>query len=343
MKNQNCLYLALVFSILLTSRVSVFSADGASSPPTKHMLTGGVAHSEELAPLPLSLEPGKTFSGLQDLQPLVDSTGIINQQPTSPAQKYSVSKYPMKKGAINSTVNYQKQQAALGNKVSKQFKDYLQHQAKQGNTGTVGLTNFLQTGRSHAPSTLPKPAPGTGSIFLKQGPKLSGCVKQQVAPRRFIIPSWLAGAWARTESNELSRIQLPNHHALKPAGKTTAKVKDTFGNYRDTKGQIWQVFDPKNASGSVDRGDAIDYHNVSYYDLATTSDTMAIVKVRATHVVVSKKTHLIVSAYQDEELNTYTKLAAKRLRTDSSVKVFDQKGKATLLTKATSVENKLSI
>jgi len=166
---------------------------------------------------------------------------------------------------------------------------------------------------------------------------ISGTVKSP-KERRFKIPAWMAGVWQRSDSNELSRVSLPSGKHLKPAGHNVASVRDTFGTYRDESGQIWQVFDPRKATGSIDRGADIDYHTVTAYDIIINGSDAPIVSVRATHVTVSKHTHRVVESYQDEELNTYSKTADGRLRTDSSVKVFDAQGKPQLLTTALSME-----
>lgn len=94
----------------------------------------------------------------------------------------------------------------------------------------------------------------------------------------------------------------------------------------------------KTAVGLGDRGTAIDYHTVTAYDIIANGSDAPVVAVRATHVIVSKSTHRVVSSFQDEELNTYSKTDDGKLRTDSSVKVFDAKGKPQLLTTALSME-----
>jgi hypothetical protein len=168
--------------------------------------------------------------------------------------------------------------------------------------------------------------------------------RQRIAlqEKSFKIPSWMAGVWQRSDSNEVSRVLVASGKALKPAGHGVASVKDTFGTFHDENGQIWQVFDPRKARGSIDRGSQIDYHTVTAYDIIVTASGAAVVVVRATHAMVNKSTHRIVSAFQDEELNTYSKMPDGRLRTDSSVKVFDAQGKPQLLTKAISAEVRLA-
>ena len=158
---------------------------------------------------------------------------------------------------------------------------------------------------------------------------------------RFIIPNWLAGQWKRTESKETKRVKLPEGTELKTAGTTAANVIDTFGTYLDGDGRIWQVFDPKRASGQVDRGDFIDHHRVMKYKIEILGPDSVMVEVVASHLVVNKQKNQIVKSFQDEELNTYTLLKNGNAKTESSVKVFDQLGKPVLLTHAVSYVSKI--
>ena len=340
-------------------------ADEKVLAPNSRVLSGGIVHSEQLAPLPPGLQPGKQFAGIESLDPsgmhrselapsqtsgpAVNTPGSVSS-PAAPqplqsgsgkktlGQTFSLSQYP-KQGNVKTVSNFQKNQAQMNSQISAQFKDYMKQQAKLGNRGTVGLQNFLDAKKDNG--TLTKHMVGRAGQSNGQSNGQANKPATKAPLVQFIIPNWLAGVWSRTESNEVSRTELPAGRKVKPVGKTVAKVMDSFGNARDAKGEIWQVFDPTKASGSVDRGQAIDYHNVSYYNITKLADKKALVKVRATHVVVNKKTRRIVTAYQDEEFNTYTEITPTLLRTDSSVKVFDTKGKPTLLTTATSTESKL--
>ncbi len=88
-------------------------------------------------------------------------------------------------------------------------------------------------------------------------------------------------------------------------------VTDKFGTYQDRLGLIWQLFEPEHAVGSIDRGSSVDYHAVTDYQLMSMGANVAIVAVQACHAVVDKKTKKVISAYQDEELNTYTGFRAE--------------------------------
>lgn len=189
----------------------------------------------------------------------------------------------------------------------------------------------------HSDSLPPLPAKyRAGAFFGAYGlPSLTG---QREAPVnvQFKIPDWLAGKWERSHSVETQRIELPSNKALKPAGMTMAKSQDVFGTYKDKNGQIWQVFSSNHATGEVDRGEYVDRHTVTKYNLDVINARTAVVEVRAFHLIVSKKTQRIVQSYQDEEFNTYDLLGEGVVKTDSSVKVFDGDGNPQMLTRSNS-------
>jgi hypothetical protein len=203
--------------------------------------------------------------------------------------------------------------------------------------GRIRLTG----GVVHSERLAPVPAatqPGkTFNLAAAFGPTTS-----KAPPTKFAVPNWLAGTWERTQSTETSRVNLATNTHARPSGTSVTKVTDKFGTFTDAQGRIWQIFDPRKATGQIDRGNVMDYHRVSTYDLITRGDKVAIVEVTALHLVVNKKTQKIISTFQDEELNTYTQLADGQLRTDSSVKMFDSHGKPIYLTHSTSLESRIA-
>jgi hypothetical protein len=163
---------------------------------------------------------------------------------------------------------------------------------------------------------------------------------QSVGPSvKVEVPFWLAGQWVRSESNESSRVELPSGKALKAVGKQKAAVTDVFGMGKDASGKVWMVV-PLHNRGSVDRGIAIDRSQVNKYELILTGKTSALIKVEASHSVIDKKTHKVIQAYQDEEFNEYSLVSDGLVKTESSVKVFDQMGRPKLLTRAVSMEKR---
>jgi hypothetical protein len=364
--NKNLAVLSLILALLFPS--PGLADDTKSSAGTPHMLLGGVTHSEELPPLPDQLKTGNVFneSSLRPasaiaptpqtiLQPRTPPRAVVmpptqpvrtaTPQVTSPVPSYKQpttgAKQPMQLNAKTVKPNANQSQLAV-----KQLNAYLKQQAKLGNVGTAGLQNYTHRTQSTMqphPATFPGKtltASASTGQSITSSPPLKQLIKANIPVIRFQIPAWLAGRWSRTDSTELSRTELPSHKVLKATGKTTTRVTDSFGTYKDSKGIIWQIFDPTKTSGSIDRGANIDYHTVSSYDLQATTDKQVVVRLRATHVVVNKITRKIVMSYQDEELNSFNRIDATRLRTDSSTKVFNFKGKPTLLTTASSFENK---
>jgi hypothetical protein len=175
-----------------------------------------------------------------------------------------------------------------------------------------------------------------GAFFGAYGlPNLHGQREQKVN-LQFKIPNWLAGKWQRTHSMETQRTELPSGKKLATAGLSKAKTADVFGSYRDKNGQIWQMFSSDHASGEVDRGDFTDRHTVTKYNLEIVGAKTVVVELRAYHLVFGKKQQRIVQSYQDEEFNTYTLMTDGKVKTDSSVKVFDGDGAPKLLTRSQS-------
>ena len=195
-------------------------------------------------------------------------------------------------------------------------------------------TMKLRTGITHSEALAPIPQiQRPGRLF--RGDAVSAGAQRM---KRMKVPDWLAGIWQRYEAREISRIELPSGRKAKPVGNQVARVRDVFGTYRDSNGQVWQLFNPAKATGQVDRGLSIDYHRVHSYDLVITGPKTAVVEVQATHTLVSKANRRIASVYQDEELNKYSLLPDGKLQTDSSVKVFNMDGKPFLLTRTMSAE-----
>jgi hypothetical protein len=171
--------------------------------------------------------------------------------------------------------------------------------------------------------------------------KAAAQINASASAKRFPVPMWLAGVWQRKQAMETSRTQLPSGKQQRPVGLSVARVTDNFGTVKDKQGHIYQLFDPEHSSGQVDRGNTVDAERVVDYKLQILDDHRVLVVARAWHAQLKKSNHQIVSAYQDEEFNTYTSLGPGFLRTDSSVKVFDVHGKPTLLTKTVSNESRI--
>lgn len=164
---------------------------------------------------------------------------------------------------------------------------------------------------------------------------------QKSEAQRYEVPDWLAGVWQRTQMTETKRTSLPGNKVEKTSGTSTAVVTDAFGTYRDKNGRIYQLFDAHAPAGQVDRGATIDIEHVFDYRLKVLDDKRALVQAKAWHVQIGKFDKRLITAYQDEEFNIYTSLGPGKLRTDSSVKVFDKLGKPTFITQSFSSETRI--
>ena len=370
----------ITFVWLLSSTTRVLSADAQENQQTR-LLTGGVSHSESLPPLPDSVQAGQVFSGFQvnlTRDELANETAAAatsalpagGQTKASSAVHAVTTPKTTAQGAASRNQLLQRsaalsQQKAAGAvpppRVSSPLKGNLAavqppsknrpsaEAIKAALSAYAGQRNLAGV----APSiSQPRPSAQQSGFLRSQNAQsasglsqpLRGSANQQrfaLKEKNFKIPAWLAGVWQRSESNEIGRV-LADGKQLKPAGHSVANVKDRFGTFRDQSGQIWQVFDPRQATGSIDRGSAVDHHTVTGYDIVLVGNYAAVVVVRAAHAIVNKSTHRISQSFQDEELNTYSKMPDGRLRTDSSVKVFDGKGKPQLLTRAISMEVRIA-
>jgi hypothetical protein len=164
---------------------------------------------------------------------------------------------------------------------------------------------------------------------------------QKSEAQKFEVPDWLAGVWQRTQMTETKRTSLPGNKSEKASGTSTAVVTDAFGTYRDKNGRIYQLFDAHAPAGQVDRGATIDIEHVFDYRLKVLDNKRALVQAKAWHVQIGKFDKRLITAYQDEEFNVYTSLGPGKLRTDSSVKVFDKLGKPTFITQSFSSETRI--
>jgi hypothetical protein len=350
--------------------VTIGESANAQERSSTTLLQAGISHSEMLPALPPNQQVGQVFDGFneqpnlnEEAQEAIRQTKQSVQQPlkTTPVQNLPGTRQSNPKSAAappqKSTAKAmlskmrpgsakppaQPSQADIAAAIQYYANQRYQHGAPQQHVSrpqSSTLQSQTQTGTrtsANGQSTSMLNGYGWSRQACSSSQRNSSSVKSP-AERRFRIPAWMAGVWQRSDSNELSRVSLPSGKRLKAVGYSVAGAKDSFGTYRDESGQIWQVFDPRNATGSMDRGTAIDYHTVTAYDIIISGNDAPVVAVRATHVIVSKSTHRVVSSFQDEELNTYSKTPDGKLRTDSSVKVFDAKGKPQLLTTALSME-----
>ncbi len=299
-----------------------FQGKSYQSPGT-FRLSGGVSHSESLEPMDEREQVGKVFkgSGAGGSGPSGSTSPGVGKGSGSPTGKGSGA------GAGKVTGN-----GAPGRTAG-----------KGSAIGTTSKSSGIGTGPGKGPVRIERPTLPAYQITKPPSLRSSTTTKPPPVPtfeitdNRYEVPAWLAGTWQRTDATEVSRTELPSGKKLLAVGKQPARTTDTFGSYRDSEGRIWQNFKPSKKYGQTDRGAAMDYHRVLRWGLEIIGRS-ALVTVQAAHVIVNKKTRKVTSVFQDEEMNRYQLLVDGKLRTDSSVKVFNGDGEAVLQTRSVSNE-----
>ena len=297
-------------------------------------LSGGITHSESLEPLPESERvgavqgAGSTAANSNAAVPNTATPSNSSPALVNPYRHSSASSSSTSPAVNNPTGN----NPAASNPVTSQTQmpPETESQARQRNLLMYSRTPHIDPGQALYKKRLREAAEQSVLLTAARRPG-----RLQIK-----VPFWLAGQWQRTETNELSRKELPSGKELKPIGKQTARVTDHFGSYKDRRGNVFMIV-PLGAGGAVDRGFAVDYHSVKKYEMILDGKNSAVIKVQAVHKVVSKKEKRVVEAYQDEELNRYTLIRDGLVKNDSSVKVFDQLGQAKLITRAVSTERRV--
>ena len=303
------------------------------------LLKGSVQHSETLPPLKLE-EISKHFSLKRETDLAAPPEKESKNKPAAPAESFpkparSVDKAikqatqppraPLKKPLPSSSG-----QSVPGIKphisTLKEFNSKFAKVAVGGGyyavvpAGQSGQVHKLQANAEAPHSSGTAGAAGRLSalapVASAEQAKLKGNV-QSVSETviRFAVPMWLAGVWQRKQMTETARTQLPSGKQLRPLGASIARVTDNFGTVKDKEGHILQLFDPAHSTGQVDRGATVDVEHVFDYKLQILDDKRVLVIARAWHAQLSKLSHKVVSAYQDEEFNTYTSLPGICART----------------------------
>lgn len=307
--------LLMELSFQQSSSQEFFALAAQAQEKATFKLSGGISHSDSLEPLPVSERVGAALGG--NLGATVPSN--IPPSNTPPANTPPALVNPYRNSNASSGIN-----PAVTSPVR------VQPQVPPPNQLYYSRTPHIDPGQALYRKRLREAAEQNLLATTSRRP-----TRVQIK-----VPFWLAGQWQRTETNELSRKELPSGKELKAVGKQVARVTDVFGTYKDRRGNVFMIV-PLGAGGAVDRGFAVDYHRVKKYEMILDGKNSAVIKVQASHQVVSKKDKRVVEAYQDEELNRYTLIRDGLVKNDSSVKVFDQLGQPKLITRAVSTERRV--
>ncbi|MFA7338114.1 MAG: hypothetical protein WC028_15110 [Candidatus Obscuribacterales bacterium] len=307
--------LLMELSFQQSSSQEFFALAAQAQEKATFKLSGGISHSDSLEPLPVSERVGAALGG----NPAATVPSNIPPSNTPPANTPPALVNPYRNSNASSGIT-----PAVTSPVR------MQPQVPPPNQLYYSRTPHIDPGQALYRKRLREAAEQNLLATTSRRP-----TRVQIK-----VPFWLAGQWQRTETNELSRKELPSGKELKAVGKQVARVTDVFGTYKDRRGNVFMIV-PLGAGGAVDRGFAVDYHRVKKYEMILDGKNSAVIKVQASHQVVSKKDKRVVEAYQDEELNRYTLIRDGLVKNDSSVKVFDQLGQPKLITRAVSTERRV--
>jgi hypothetical protein len=313
---------AFVAAFLVICASSSFATDDAgSNDKLSVLLQAGISHSAFLPPLKMNdidkqispkIPPVKAPQVLQLPQPTQKIVAPPLLKPTVKDPAQALRKELGNLDNVDRATAYQK---------------LLNLSAQKGNkSASTPIKGIAVIHREEAKTPLQKP-------------KVEAAQKSEA--QKFEVPGWLAGVWQRTQMTETKRTSLPGNKSEKTSGTSTAVVTDAFGTYRDKNGHIYQLFEAHAPAGRVDRGATIDIEHVFGYRLKILDSKRALVQAKAWHVQMGKFDKRLITAYQDEEFNVYTSLGPGKLRTDSSVKVFDQSGNPTFITQSFSSETRI--
>jgi hypothetical protein len=307
--------LLMELSFQQSSSQEFFALAAQAQEKATFKLSGGISHSDSLEPLPVSERVGAALGG----NPAATVPSNIPPSNTPPANTPPALVNPYRNSGASSGIT-----PAATSPIR------MQPQVPPPNQLYYSRTPHIDPGQALYRKRLREAAEQNLLATTSRRP-----TRVQIK-----VPFWLAGQWQRTETNELSRKELPSGKELKAVGKQVARVTDVFGTYKDRRGNVFMIV-PLGAGGAVDRGFAVDYHRVKKYEMILDGKNSAVIKVQASHQVVSKKDKRVVEAYQDEELNRYTLIRDGLVKNDSSVKVFDQLGQPKLITRAVSTERRV--
>jgi hypothetical protein len=188
-------------------------------------------------------------------------------------------------------------------------------------TAAPSHSMFLQAGISHAEHLAPVQGMQVGTKF-NESTALDATAPKQ---RWFRVPPWLAGKW---EEDSYTQTYYQNYQtgAIDRNQYThNAQTTEVWGLQRDSAGGIWDVINlPHVGTTTSDKWVYKDLHtdDSTVFD----SDIKVISRLFATRTTINRATNLIKSVHQNECFSTFTMAGPEMVRTDYSMKTFDQQG-----------------
>jgi len=156
------------------------------------------------------------------------------------------------------------------------------------------------------------------------------------------VPPWLAGTWEHDDQTQTSYLDYKTGVGDSKTFSFQSHSTDGFGYQRDRLGGIWDSISvPYFAESVTDK----ELHTSLHTDdsVIFDSDDRVIMRFICTRTTVDKATNTISSVNQTESFNSYVPYGPNMVRTEYSIKYFDQRGNPIDLSKGWSIERRVAL
>jgi len=154
------------------------------------------------------------------------------------------------------------------------------------------------------------------------------------------IPTWLAGLWHKETQTDYYLYNYFTNQTDTTSRQRVARSDGRWGTQQDSQGNIWQ-YEPVPYQEMIDAGDDMVVQIVRSCEPIQVNDRVFGKRSIDTQLRVDRATGTIKSVETGEEITYLTPESEVLLKRQTSSKVFDKDGKAILLGKSFSYENRL--
>jgi hypothetical protein len=154
------------------------------------------------------------------------------------------------------------------------------------------------------------------------------------------IPAWLGGVWHSERQTDYYNYSYQSNTTDNTPHVRVARADGRWGIQKDSHGTIWQ-YDPVPSTESIDAGDEIVMQIVRIAESLELGDERFGRRSINTQIRVDKTTGTIKASETGEEISYYIPQSEVMVKVETSSKVFDSMGRATLLSKSVTYESRL--
>lgn len=202
-------------------------------------------------------------------------------------------------------------------------------------SGGSGTKTPLQGGIQHSDS-LPS-LPGnlqTGAIYDEKS-----IARTADDAGWYEIPDWLAGKWLREQETVLSTYFFDTGITQNEPRTIAERELAEFGFQRDKLGHVWhrRLAD----KGVSDVGSYVAIAFVQTQEPLQVSNDMVTIRDVFIELQVNKETHVIISSSQAESITRYRPMKDGVIKTNMSVKVFNEDGSPKTVQKNTAYDQRV--